>query len=1248
MLEPVEIDINMNQNVSEESERATQGVNDMTNSVDVLEKEIARLEKVVKDMSVALAEQEKIIESSNADFGESESRIESMREALEKTNKELATYRQVAEQASAAVSQGADVTSVMNDVTEALAETEATLTENAQNLIDNQNEINDALDDGAESADTYSASNQILSEALKRVATALGIENTQVRNAVTNVHVITAAKKGWSKAVSILTTNLGLSTMASKALLLTGIGALVVGIGALVFALKSWYDANDANKREMENLNRLSELTAKNLGDLRTKYAQLRSEWQAAASDLKTKEALVLKNIDAYNSFGVVIRDVNDADKLFTENTPEVIEAMNKRAMAAAAIELAGEKYKESVQKLMDAEARKDNPTFWDKTKGYMSWFGLQSAGIHEDRGKLIKEWAEKGAADEKTEAGKLEAEALDFIKRAMGWSDEATKELEKAGLDSSDKIAENSKKHFENIRDANQKIMDSMSKDMIGSKAWNEAKKKRDEATNMLTLWDKTKPAKTNPEEKAADSLEKMSYDIQKKISDARVKAIHEGAERERAAAKAEYEQTQADIEQKLNKIAELEKKTGKPAKEQRLGLLELDVAATKQYENELDRINARSKKDIDSIFAEVNARFASELDRNIAEINGYYASLIAEAEKAGASIEEVQRLKDAQQKDIDRAGINDQLRKADLDEALELEKAANLESIGLTTIAEQTKYEIVKKYLAERIKLLRELGDDSANKEADILEERLKGMQSKTGSKSITGLVNGALFKQVSKGFEQAGMSAEDAEKKASSLFGSVQKGGATASAVIGEVKGMFGGLSEEFDAALDSLGSIAEGFATGGIAGGVMATIGQGIKMFSHYRQVEKEHQKALKELALAKLELQRQYNLLLLKEQLYYKQGSSIFGTDQIRSAANAINTYRDTMKKLKEEMQGDWTPNKQLEKALEKQVSKGGFIGAIYKGQLDDYKLHLEAYNKGLAALADVDIVTGSKKKGALWWRKRVDVYSPLLEVYDDLIDKEGNLNTARLEAVIANEKMSDENRALLQSLLDLDAAAKEAEEQLKSYLSQTFGGLGDSLADSIVTAFRTGEDAALLFKENVTSVLEDLSKQMVFSLYLKETFDKLEKDIQGAYEDLASDKLTEKQLSEKITNILGGFFGGLDADVEKANKFLDEFWKNAEANGFDRPEGERQGATGGFANASQDSINELTGGVYAVRQMVGDIRNDNREQLLIDRTILGQLNILVERSEYWFFLSDLDDIKKSLSSIESYGLKMKL
>lgn len=48
--------------------------------------------------------------------------------------------------------------------------------------------------------------------------------------------------------------------------------------------------------------------------------------------------------------------------------------------------------------------------------------------------------------------------------------------------------------------------------------------------------------------------------------------------------------------------------------------------------------------------------------------------------------------------------------------------------------------------------------------------------------------------------------------------------------------------------------------------------------------------------------------------------------------------------------------------------------------------------------------------------------------------------------------------MSDENRNLLQNLIDLQEQAEEAQQALRDYLEGTFGSLGDSIMDSITEA----------------------------------------------------------------------------------------------------------------------------------------------------------------------------------------------
>lgn len=1250
MLEPVDIDINMNQNVSEEAGKASVANEEMTKSVSDMQKEIERLNKVIQDMSTALAEQKKITEASGSGLDGATKKIEAMEAALNKAKQELAVYQSTTEQMNKASKEGADLTDVLNQARKGLSDTENTLTEKAKELVDTQTEIDKKMEEGGKSANTYSASNQILSATIKKICESLGIENTEVVNAIGNIRIIQAVKIGWANAVKILNTQLGLTIAQSR--LLLGLG-LATGIGAIVavvaLAVKTYRDWTKEQREAAENIRKLNEASEAGIAKQTVEYEKLRKQWVGAKDDLKQKEKLVRDNIDAYNSFGVSINNVNDAENLFVDNAPAFRESIALRAKSVAAMELATEKYKEYLQAMDAAERRTLDRSFFetisDGAESLLNRFESMARSVAS--GKYVANsgeafFSQQAANRDKSEAEKLNNESLKWIERALGFDSESKKTIAAAGGKASDDVITGSKKYWQKIKDEQQRIMDAS---LPNSPVFENAKKKRDEADKALQKWSVASSRKAEKDAesaqkkaerdavKAADKLQKMSYDLQKKIDDARVKAIHEGAENERAAAKADWEETKLELEKRYKEVAELEKKTGKPATEQRTLLVALDVAAAKLYETELARINTRSQKTINDIFSEVSARFANELEQNIYEINSYYDSLIKEATKAGASIEEVNRLNAARNKDIDKAGINDKLRQTDLDEALEMEKANYFASIGLTTIAEETKYEITKKYLEKRIKLLRETGVEADKKEADLLEAKLKNLQS--SPKSISGLVNGVLFDKIKKGFEKVTDSEQEAKEKAASLFDSFKKGGATASAVIGEIKGMFGGISEDLDLALDALGGIAEGFATGGIAGGVMATVSQGIKMLAHSAQVEKEHQKALKELALAKLEMQREYNRLLLEEQLLYKQGSNIFGTDKIRGAVAAIDVYRAKLKELAAEIKGEkpeFSPT----------------LSNLANGGWEKYQKQLKDYNEGIGALGSVEIVTGSRKSGWGFWKKRKDVYSNLLDTYDDVIDKEGKLNTIRIQSILDTHKMSDENRKLLESLLELSKGADEAEQQLRDYLSQTFGGLGDSLADSIVTAFSQGTDAAQLFKSNVTDVLNDLAKQMVFTLYLKDTFDKLQKDIEQAYKDLADDKLTEQQLSDKITNIMGGFFGGLGGDIANANAFLETFWRNAEANGFNRPQSERQGATGTSVNASQDSINELSGGVYAMRQMMGDVRNYSREELLVQQAILTLFSKLVERSEYWEHLQELPKVVKELITIKDYGLKLKV
>lgn len=1183
---------------------------DERKGLESLEKEYANLEKQLNKLnqtaSTYASRMNKIREEMMAltQAGEQESeRYRELQEELEETG---SAYRQVMEEQRYLLGSGnATITGLLAGMSALSGAYSASSGVLALFISDNEDLV---------AIQTKLQAVMAITIGLQEVSTALHSQSAF------RINVVSRVTNLFATAQTRLAVGLGISNVAAKALMATLTLGLSVAITGIIYLIDK---LSTEQSKLYADIKKMNESTASSVNQVRTDYEKLRKEWVLAGNDLKKKNELLLKNADAYDKIGASITSAKEGDDIFINKAEDFKESILLRAKATAAIETAAEKYKESIQKMLDAEERVGNPTLWDKTRGALSWFGAQQAGIIDGLSwdEYSKQWAEKSSKENNAEAVTLKEEAEALIVKALGFDEKA----DNLGFDAKNKVEKGTKAYYQAVQKVKQKAIDALTEKELHSAKGRKLIAERDQAQLKVQQWGSTKDSS-----KVDSSLASKVFEYQKKIEDARLDAIHEGITKEREANKKRYEETLAYIEKEKVVLSSYEKKKNKPLTAERDKLTELAELSAIQFEEEEKRINEKAGQSIASIFSDITRRIGGEKENALAELDAYYNEALKKAKENEASIEGINRINDARKSEEKMMNISFQLKDLDFQEALSNESNYLLESAGLHYASELRKYETTKKFLEQRIRLLEALGTDEATKEAALLKAQLEGLQKPLTS--ISGTINNILFKKLEDGLKKSGLSAEDANEKTANIFKQITDGSAIALEGVDALQTMFGGLNEDLDTTLNLVGGIAQGFAQGGLAGGIFATVGAGLSIFSKSAQVEREHQQALKELALAKVQIQREYNLLLQKEQLLFKQGQNIFGTDQIQGAVNSINAYHDRLNDLKNELKGE-PPRRR-------------FFDALFN-QGREYEEKLKAYNQGIGALANIDIVTGSKTTGALFWKKRKDVYTPLLEVYDDIIDKDGQLNTLRIESILNTHKMSDENRALLQSLLDLDKAAKDAQEQLKSYLSQTFGALGNDLSNSIVAAFKNGEDASLAFKDSVIGTLEEISKQMVFSLFLKDSFDKLEKDIENSYNDLANDKITEQQLAHNITDILGGFFSGIDSNIEEANKFLEEFWKNAESNGFERPESQREGTKKGFANASQDSINELIGGVYAVRQMVGDIRQTSKENVLIQKTFQSQITLLVQRSEYWVYLKRLESVEKILDSMSSHGVKIK-
>ena len=83
--------------------------------------------------------------------------------------------------------------------------------------------------------------------------------------------------------------------------------------------------------------------------------------------------------------------------------------------------------------------------------------------------------------------------------------------------------------------------------------------------------------------------------------------------------------------------------------------------------------------------------------------------------------------------------------------------------------------------------------------------------------------------------------------------------------------------------------------------------------------------------------------------------------------------------------------------------------------------------------------------------------------------------------------------MSDASKEALQHLIDLAKQQEEAFKEIRNYLTDIFGELGNTITNALVDAFRSGTDAGKAMVESVGRMLEKLGADMVYSAVLQST-----------------------------------------------------------------------------------------------------------------------------------------------------------
>lgn len=244
------------------------------------------------------------------------------------------------------------------------------------------------------------------------------------------------AMKEGKQGVPILK-QMGAAVFSWNSLISVGITLLTVYGKDIVSWIGNLFKGREAAMTMAEAQAEVNKQMAESSGSYGDQVAQLRAlqlQWNQLGDDLKAKTEFVKNNREAFDKLGVAITTVADADNLFIQNTDAFIEAMNLRAQANAANELATQKYKDALIARQKAEEKiKKGKTEAYVTGGSPTVGGLQISVFH-------REYTEDEKKKILAEAEALEAEASAFTQLTVARNADAKSILDRAGIKESEK----------------------------------------------------------------------------------------------------------------------------------------------------------------------------------------------------------------------------------------------------------------------------------------------------------------------------------------------------------------------------------------------------------------------------------------------------------------------------------------------------------------------------------------------------------------------------------------------------------------------------------------------------------------------------------------------------------------------------------------------------------------------------------------------------------------------------------------
>lgn len=312
--------------------------------------------------------------------------------------------------------------------------------------------------------------------------------------------------------------------------------------------------------------------------------------------------------------------------------------------------------------------------------------------------------------------------------------------------------------------------------------------------------------------------------------------------------------------------------------------------------------------------------------------------------------------------------------------------------------------------------------------------------------------------------------------------------------------------------------------------------------------------REHEEAM----FALTQVAQQYKIALediafQEERMVY---SSIFGDDkfgEFNALIEKANEYKAALEDVRKE--------------ANKPVDYGW---AVSKREIQDLQMR-----------AAIDVFNNSKLIADMrsGWQKFVGSTKNIEVTALDEFYENGVLNIDKLKAYYDNYKdyLSKEQQLIVEKLIAAGEQYEEASQAVADYLTDIFGDFGETMADILVDSFKEGTDAAQAFGDAMSDIVERLTKEFIYSTFIKDFVD----DAQAQVDALNEEDISGEEKVKRLVGILKQFSNDVLGAQEDVNATLEQL--ESEGYGVDRSSGQQSASLVGFQTMSQETGSELNG-----------------------------------------------------------------